>query len=45
MNYEELNFKIPRESEDYEQCSNFVVYSIDKIISDAMDYRTQQNYY
>jgi hypothetical protein len=37
MNYENLDFKIPIESDDYEQCSNFVVDSVDKIISDAMD--------
>ena len=37
MNYEEIDFKIPNESEDYEECSSFVVNSIDGIIKDAMD--------
>jgi len=37
MKYEELDFKIPNESEDYEECSSFVVNSIDGIIKDAMD--------
>ncbi|NOS87623.1 MAG: restriction endonuclease [Methylococcaceae bacterium] len=37
MNYEELDFKIPNECEDYETCSNFVVHTIDSIIKDAMD--------
>lgn len=37
MNYEDLNFKIPVESDDYEHCSNFVVQSVDNIIFKAMD--------
>lgn len=37
MNYYDLNFKIPVESDDYEVCSNFVVESIEGIIREAMD--------
>ncbi|MCP4166059.1 MAG: restriction endonuclease [Chloroflexi bacterium] len=37
MSYENLDLKMPVESEDYEECSSFVVYSIDAIIQDAMD--------
>ncbi|KJR40892.1 type II restriction enzyme [Candidatus Magnetoovum chiemensis] len=35
--YNSLNFKIPKESEDYMECSDFVVLSIEKIMRDAMD--------
>lgn len=37
MSYESLDLKKPCESEDYEECSNFVVHSIESIIQDAMD--------
>lgn len=37
MGYEDLDLKIPSESEDYEECSNFVVSSIEGIMQDAMD--------
>lgn len=36
-NYEKLVFKIPTESEDYMECSDFVVNSIERIIQKAMD--------
>jgi len=35
--YDELNFKIPKESEDYLVCSDFVVCQIEKIIKEAME--------
>ena len=37
MAYESLNLKKPKESEDYEECSAFVVSPIEKIMHDAMD--------
>lgn len=37
MTYEALNLKKPIESEDYEECSNFVVSSIDDVMKDALD--------
>lgn len=37
MNYEDVILKNPIESEDYLECSDFVVSSIEKIIQDAMD--------
>lgn len=37
MTYETLDLKKPIESEDYEECSNFVVQSIESIMKDAMD--------
>lgn len=37
MNYADLAFKIPVESVDYEQCSNYVVQAIDGIMKHAMD--------
>jgi hypothetical protein len=37
MTYENLNLKKPVESEDYEECSNFVVQSIEEIMKNAMD--------
>ncbi len=37
MPYEKLDLKKPIESEDYEECSNFVVQSIESIMKDAMD--------
>lgn len=37
MAYENLNLKKPTESEDYEECSAFVVSSIEGIMHDAMD--------
>jgi len=36
MNYKDLNFKIPRQSSDYDKCSSFVVTSIEAIIKDAI---------
>lgn len=37
MKYEDLNLKKPKESEDYKQCSKFVVDSVEGIMKDAMD--------
>ena len=37
MSYDDLELKKPIESDDYEECSGFVVHSIEKIIKDAMD--------
>jgi len=37
MQYEEINFKVPKESPDYEQCSSFVTTSIEAIMKDALD--------
>lgn len=37
IKYENLNFKIPVEFEDYMECSDFVVKSIESIIKNAID--------
>ena len=37
MNYEELTFKIPQQSPDYDECSAFVITSIDSIMRQAID--------
>lgn len=37
MNYENLIFKIPEQCEDYDECSAFVISSIEKIVKDAID--------
>ena len=37
MPYESLDLKKPMESDDYQECSEFVVSSIESIIKDAMD--------
>ncbi len=37
ISYQDLNFKIPLESNDYRVCSDFVVESIEKIMQAAMD--------
>ena len=37
MRYEDLELKKPIESDDYEECSNFVVQSIESIMQEAMD--------
>lgn len=39
MSYDDVELKKPIESDDYEECSSFVVRSIEKIIKDAMDSR------
>ncbi len=39
ISYENLIFKIPRESEDYESCSDFVIGSIESIIHSAIKTR------
>lgn len=36
MEYKDLNFKIPKESDDYEQVSEFVIKSIEEIIENAL---------
>ncbi len=36
MDYTELNFKIPIEAEDYEECSLFVTQTINEIIVQAV---------
>lgn len=37
MGYDGLTFKTPIESEDYKECSDFVVNSVERIIQSAMD--------
>jgi len=37
MSYDDLELKKPIESDDYEECSSFVVCSIENIMKDAMD--------
>ena len=37
MNYDELDLKQPIESDDYAECSKFIVDSIESIMKDAMD--------
>ncbi|MBI4739080.1 restriction endonuclease [Candidatus Woesearchaeota archaeon] len=37
MDYSKCNFKIPKEEDDYQQCSEFVIKAISKIIKEAID--------
>jgi len=37
MSYDQQVFKIPKESPDYQECSNFVTQAIESIIKDAID--------
>ena len=37
MSYDDLELKEPVESDDYEECSSFVVRSIERIIEDTLD--------
>lgn len=37
MSYDKLDLKKPVESDDYKECSQFVVHSIESIMKDAMD--------
>lgn len=37
MTYESLNLKKPKQSDDYEECSSFIVKSIERIMQSAMD--------
>lgn len=37
MRYEDFEFKIPIESEDYVECSDYVIASVEAIIQDAID--------
>jgi len=39
--YESLDFKIPVESDDYMECSDYVIHCIDSIMKNAID--TKQN--
>lgn len=36
MTYESINFKIPVETEEYRECSDYVIKNIEKIIDDAI---------
>ena len=36
MDYTTVEFKVPRQSEDYDECSEFVTSSIEKIVEDAI---------
>jgi hypothetical protein len=40
--YEEMNFKIPEESDDYRECSDYVINAIENIIQDAIDGQTNK---
>ena len=37
MEYDELEFKIPDQSDDYNECSDFVTTSIESIMEDAIE--------
>lgn len=37
MNYDHLQFKIPQQSDDYEECSTFVIIQIEQIIQKAIE--------
>lgn len=37
MKYEDLEFKIPTQSDDYEECSDFVVHAIESIMKVAIE--------
>ena len=41
MRYEEMKFKIPEESGDYRECSDFVIHAVESVIQDAIN--SQQN--
>ena len=36
-NYNELNFKVPNESSDYKECSDYVIKAIEEILQNAID--------
>jgi len=38
MNYEDTKFKIPIESDDYEECSDYVILNIEEIIKKAIEH-------
>ena len=38
MSYDNLDFKIPLEPEDYRECSDFVVAAVEQIMENAMDF-------
>lgn len=37
MNYDELELKIPKQGEDYDECSTFVISAIENIVKEAID--------
>lgn len=37
MSYDKVNFKVPVETEDYEECSAFVIKAIEEIIAEAIE--------
>ena len=37
MKYKKQNFKIPKQSADYQECSNFITRTIENIIKEAID--------
>ena len=37
MRYQEQNFKIPQESQDYQEASNYAINSIENIIKQASE--------
>ncbi|GEM_PF-2992452 len=37
MKYEDLTFKVPKQCDDYDECSTFVTESIETIIQTAID--------
>lgn len=42
MEYEDMTFKIPQESPDYEEQSNFVVKNIEAVIADSIEKNTNK---
>jgi len=42
MEYNDLELKIPKESEDYRECSDFIIKNIDDIMQKAMDEKRNQ---
>src|SRR6266571_98289 len=37
MKYDDLDFKVPKQCADYDDCSAFVITSIEKIMKEAID--------
>ncbi len=37
MSYDQQIFKIPKESDDYQECSDFVIQAIESIIKDVIN--------
>lgn len=44
MEYDKLEFKIPKQGEDYDECSTFVTNAIKSIMKDALDAWPEQNH-